>query len=166
MSVIVKDEEGKIKLFCKGADIVIYDRLADRDTKLKEVTASDLKNFSNDGLRTLVLACKDLTPSEYEEWKEIFVQASNSIDNREERVEAACEIIENDLLLIGCTAIEDKLQDEVPETIYYLLEAGIKLWVLTGDKQETAINIGYSSRLLTGHMDLIIINAVCYNEIL
>ena len=159
MSVIVKDEEGKIRLFCKGADIVIYDRLADRDTKLKEVTASDLKNFSNEGLRTLVMAYKDLTIQEYEEWRDIYSQASTAIDNREERVEAACEIIENDLILLGCSAIEDKLQDEVPETIFYLLEAGIKLWVLTGDKQETAINIGYSSRLLTGHMDLIIINA-------
>jgi phospholipid-transporting ATPase len=79
------------------------------------------------------------------------MQALNSkdFDNRDERIEAACEIIETELTLLGCTAIEDKLQDEVPETIHYLLEAGIKLWVLTGDKQETAINIGHSSRYIT-----------------
>jgi phospholipid-transporting ATPase len=110
-------------------------------------------------LRTLVLAKRELTLQEYSDWKEIFHQAVTSIDNREERVEAACEIIENDLVLLGCTAIEDKLQEQVPETIHYLLEAGIQIWVLTGDKQETAINIGYSSRLLTPDMELIIINA-------
>lgn len=159
MSVIVETPDGHIKLLTKGADIVIFDRLTDRDNRLKEVTLEHLRTFSKDGLRTLVLAEKDITRNEYDEWKDIFQSALTSIDNREERVEAACEIIENDLVLVGCTAIEDKLQEEVPETIHYLLEAGIKLWVLTGDKQETAINIGYSSRLLTPSMDLIIINA-------
>jgi P-type E1-E2 ATPase len=110
-------------------------------------------------LRTLVLAYKEVSKQQYDEWAEIYHNASTSIDNREERVESACEIIETDMLLLGCTGIEDKLQDEVPQTISYLLEAGIQIWVLTGDKQETAINIGYSSKLFTPEMDLIIVNA-------
>ena len=71
-----------------------------------------------------------------------------SVIDREEKVAEVDGLIENDLELIGSTAIEDKLQDEVPETIEFMKEAGIKLWVLTGDKIETAINIGYSAKLL------------------
>jgi P-type E1-E2 ATPase len=72
--------------------------------------------------------------------------------DREERMDALYEEIEKDMNLIGATAIEDKLQDGVPETIANLAAANIKIWVLTGDKQETAINIGYSCRLLTDSM--------------
>jgi len=68
----------------------------------------------------------------------------------------AAELIEKDMFLLGATAIEDKLQDGVPDTIHTLHEANIKVWVLTGDRQETAINIGYSCKLLTEEMDLII----------
>lgn len=67
-------------------------------------------------------------------------------------------MIEKNLELIGATAIEDKLQDQVPETIAALLKADINIWVLTGDKQETAINIGYSSRLMVHGTPLIILN--------
>ena len=75
-----------------------------------------------------------------------------SVIDREEKVAEVDGLIENDLELIGSTAIEDKLQDEVPETIEFMKEAGIKLWVLTGDKIETAINIGYSAKLLDDDM--------------
>lgn len=68
------------------------------------------------------------------------------------------ELIERDLFLLGATAIEDKLQDDVPETIHVLHSAGIKLWVLTGDRQETAINIAYSCKLLTEEMSLLVLN--------
>nr|KAG5693727.1 hypothetical protein BaRGS_002110 [Batillaria attramentaria] len=78
--------------------------------------------------------------------------------NVEKKLEEAAELIERNLVLLGATAIEDKLQDGVPETIYKMAMAGIKLWVLTGDKQETAINIGYSCQLLTQTMELIIVN--------
>jgi phospholipid-transporting ATPase len=159
MSVIVRTPEGQIKLFSKGADLVMFDRMSDGDTNAKEATMRNLREFSREGLRTLVLAQRDVSVEEFAEWKMAFYQANNSIDNREEKVENVCELIETELLLVGCTAIEDKLQEEVPETIHYLLEAGIQLWVLTGDKQETAINIGYSSRLLNPTMELLIVNA-------
>lgn len=67
-------------------------------------------------------------------------------------------MIEKDMILLGATAIEDKLQDGVPDTIHTLQQANIKVWVLTGDRQETAINIGYSCKLLTEDMDLFICN--------
>src|SRR5690606_36646429 len=69
-----------------------------------------------------------------------------------------CDTIENGLRLLGCTAIEDRLQDQVPETIEYLLKADIKIWLLTGDKQETAINIGISSRLISPAMKILVLN--------
>lgn len=159
MSVIVRTPQGQIKLLSKGADLVMFDRMADGDKGVKDETLRNLREFSREGYRTLVLAQRDISVEEFSEWKMAFYQANNSIENREEKVENVCELIETELTLVGCTAIEDKLQDEVPETIHYLLEAGIQLWVLTGDKQETAINIGYSSRLLNPSMDLLIVNA-------
>lgn len=74
------------------------------------------------------------------------------------KVEEASNLIERKLKLIGATAIEDKLQEGVPETIAALLKADINVWVLTGDKQETAINIGYSCKLIVQGMPLIILN--------
>jgi phospholipid-transporting ATPase len=67
-------------------------------------------------------------------------------------------LIEKDLILVGASAVEDRLQDEVPETIATLGDSGIRIWVLTGDKQETARNIGYACRLLTKNMELIVMN--------
>jgi P-type E1-E2 ATPase len=83
----------------------------------------------------------------------MFEEAMHLVNNRDEEVANVNEIIENDLELIGSTAIEDKLQDGVPDTIRYIRDAGIKLWVLTGDKVETAINIGFSSGLIDNGMN-------------
>jgi phospholipid-transporting ATPase len=92
-------------------------------------------------------------------WNAEYYAATTDIsDARQDRIDAAAELLERDLSLLGATAIEDKLQDGVPETIAQLLEANIHLWVLTGDKQETAINIGYSCRLLREGMPIIVLN--------
>lgn len=96
--------------------------------------------------------------SKSQEWRETCYQASVAMDDRDEKLEAAYEKIERNLHLLGASAIEDRLQDGVPETIATLLKAEIKVWVLTGDKQETAINIGYSCQLLKEDMMLIILN--------
>ena len=69
-------------------------------------------------------------------------------------------------MLVGATAIEDKLQDGVPECIAQLAKANIKIWVLTGDKMETAINIGYSCQLLTNDMDVYTIEATTEAEVI
>lgn len=158
MSIIARNSRGEIKLYCKGADTVIYERLAPHGQDFKDITLKHLEDFANEGLRTLCFAVVDIPDDVYDQWKETYHKASTAIQNRERKVEDAASLIETNLTLLGATAIEDKLQDGVPETIAALLEAKIKLWVLTGDKQETAINIGYSCRLLQQGMDLIIMN--------
>ncbi|XP_066918904.1 probable phospholipid-transporting ATPase IA isoform X1 [Clytia hemisphaerica] len=156
MSVIVKTPEGQIKVMTKGADNVIFERLAEHQNEMVEQTLQHLRDFANEGLRTLCIAYTDLDPQEYEEWNMLFHKASLEIDNRDTKVAEVAELIEKNLTLMGATAIEDKLQDEVPESIAKLSQANIKIWVLTGDKQETAINIGFSCKLLTRHLELLI----------
>lgn len=158
MSIIARNSRGEIKLYCKGADTVIYERLSPHGQHYKDITLKHLEDFANEGLRTLCFAVVDIPDDVYDQWRETYHKASTAIQNRERKVEDAASLIETNLVLLGATAIEDKLQDGVPETIAALLEAKIKLWVLTGDKQETAINIGYSCRLLQQGMDLIIMN--------
>lgn len=156
MSSIVRMPDGKIILFCKGADSVIYSRLRrGEQQELRKETAEHLELFAREGLRTLCIAQKEVSESDYKTWKKEYDAAASAIDNREEKLETVAELIEQDLYLIGGTAIEDRLQDGVPDTISLLGDAGIKLWVLTGDKVETAINIGFSCNLLNNAMDLI-----------
>ena len=87
----------------------------------------------------------------------LFEGAMQSVNNREEEVARVNDLMECNLGLVGSTAIEDKLQDGVPDTIQYMRKAGIKVWVLTGDKIETAINIGFSSGLIDNKMKQILI---------
>lgn len=146
MSVIVRNPEGKIVLYCKGADSVIYARLAaDHDPKLKEATAKDMETFANGGLRTLCIAYRVLSEEEYMNWSRTYDAAASAIQDRDEELEKANELIEHSLTVLGATALEDKLQEGVPDAIQTLHDAGIKLWILTGDKVQTAIEIGESS---------------------
>ncbi|MBZ3881005.1 Phospholipid-transporting ATPase IA, partial [Sciurus carolinensis] len=252
MSVIVRTPSGKLRLYCKGADTVIYERLAET-SKYKEITLKHLEQFATEGLRTLCFAVAEISESDFEEWRAVYQRASTSVQNRllkleesyeliekeavtlvpgteevtagkeveavhatsmsqtsgfgwswrvfrrfqtkealglrtlcfavaeisesdfEEwravyqrastsvqnrllKLEESYELIEKNLQLLGATAIEDKLQDQVPETIETLMKADIKIWILTGDKQETAINIGHSCKLLKKNMGMIVIN--------
>ncbi|XP_028271277.1 probable phospholipid-transporting ATPase IA isoform X6 [Parambassis ranga] len=157
MSVIMRTPSGKIRLYCKGADTVIYDRLAD-SSRYKEITLKHLEQFATEGLRTLCFAVADISESTYQQWHEIYHRACTSLQNRALKLEESYELIEKNLQLLGATAIEDKLQDKVPETIETLMKADIKIWILTGDKQETAINIGHSCKLLTKNMGMLVIN--------
>uniref|UniRef100_A0A7N5K6K4 Phospholipid-transporting ATPase n=1 Tax=Ailuropoda melanoleuca TaxID=9646 RepID=A0A7N5K6K4_AILME len=156
MSVIVRTPSGQLRLYCKGADNVIFERLS-KDSKYMEETLCHLEYFATEGLRTLCVAYADLSEREYEEWLKVYQEASTILKDRAQRLEECYEIIEKNLLLLGATAIEDRLQAGVPETIATLLKAEIKIWVLTGDKQETAINIGYSCRLVSQNMALILL---------
>ncbi|CAJ0823534.1 15195_t:CDS:2, partial [Entrophospora sp. SA101] len=160
MSVIVKSPEelgSEILLFCKGADNVIFELLAPGQDDLIEKTSNDIDVFSNYGLRTLTLAYRKIDESHYQTWSQKYNEASTSLENRSQKIDQISEEIEKDLTLLGATAIEDKLQEGVPECITSLREAGIKVWVLTGDKLETAINIGFAAQLLTKEMRLWII---------
>lgn len=157
MSTIFRCPDGKVRLYCKGADTVILERLT-QGTPNIERTLQHLEEYATDGLRTLCLAYREIPDSEYREWSRIFEKAATTINNRAEELDRAAELIERDLVLLGATAIEDRLQDGVPETIATLQTAGIKVWVLTGDRQETAINIGMSCKLISEEMILVVIN--------
>uniref|UniRef100_A0A8C3U3W0 Phospholipid-transporting ATPase n=1 Tax=Catharus ustulatus TaxID=91951 RepID=A0A8C3U3W0_CATUS len=157
MSVIVRESSGSIKLYCKGADTVIYQRLHPRSLK-REATEEALDVFANETLRTLCLCYRDISQDEFEVWNKKFMEASLATSHREEALDKVYEEIEKNLILLGATAIEDKLQDGVPETISKLSKADIKIWVLTGDKKETAENIGFSCELLTQD------TTICYGE--
>uniref|UniRef100_A0A3Q1I3U6 Phospholipid-transporting ATPase n=1 Tax=Anabas testudineus TaxID=64144 RepID=A0A3Q1I3U6_ANATE len=157
MSVVVRTPNGKLRLYCKGADNVIFDRLTET-SQYKELTVAHLEQFATEGLRTLCFAYVDLEEGAYLEWLKEYNRVSTVLKDRAQKLEECYELLEKNLLLLGATAIEDRLQAGVPETIATLMRADIKIWVLTGDKQETAINIGYSCRLVTHGMSLIIVN--------
>ncbi|OBZ69638.1 hypothetical protein A0H81_10594 [Grifola frondosa] len=157
MSTIVRCPDGQIKLFCKGADTVILERLSENQP-FTERTLAHLEDYATDGLRTLCIASRDVPDAEYRQWVTIYDQAAATINGRGEALDNAAELIEKDMFLLGATAIEDKLQDGVPDTIHTLQMAGIKVWVLTGDRQETAINIGMSCRLISESMNLVVVN--------
>lgn len=115
---------------------------------------------------------REIPEEEYRQWSAIYDKAAQTINGRSEALDKAAEMIEQNLFLLGATAIEDKLQEGVPDTIFTLQQAGIKVrsffilcslgkgtraqvWVLTGDRQETAINIGLSCRLISESMSLV-----------
>lgn len=106
-----------------------------------------MDDFASEGLRTLLYSHNYVEPEEYLSWSKLYREATTSLVNRQERIEDAAEIIEQGMDLLGCTAIEDRLQDGVPETIDRLQRANIRIWMLTGDKRETAINIAHSARI-------------------
>ncbi|KAJ3045236.1 hypothetical protein HDV00_011108 [Rhizophlyctis rosea] len=161
MSAIVRTPEGKIHLYCKGADNIILGRLSKDEEKnpAEFISAANqaLQTFAEEGLRTLCVAWRELGEEEYEAFKEEYDEAERTVGEREKRVAEACEVVEREMTLLGCTAIEDRLQDEVPETIEYLLKCDIRLWLLTGDKRETAIEIGHSSNLIEHDMNVLIL---------
>ncbi|XP_074558346.1 putative phospholipid-transporting ATPase 4 [Curcuma longa] len=161
MSVIVRDGSGKIFLLCKGADSIIFDRLAKNGRMYESETNKHLIEYGEAGLRTLALAYRVLDESEYSDWNAEFLKAKTTIGpDREAQVERISDLMERDLILVGATAVEDKLQKGVPQCIDKLAQAGLKIWVLTGDKIETAINIGFACSLLRQGMKQICLSTI------
>ncbi|XP_059088985.1 probable phospholipid-transporting ATPase IA isoform X3 [Tigriopus californicus] len=160
MTVIARTPSNEIKLFVKGADTMVSERLANDPVSRKffDQTLDHCVEYAVEGLRTLFLAVRSVSEEEYHEWQLKYRDASMDLFDREKAIAEAAEDIEKELTLLGATAIEDKLQEGVPEAIADLLEANIKVWLLTGDKQETAINIGHSCRLLKGDTPIITLN--------
>ncbi|KAI1899548.1 hypothetical protein AGOR_G00062920 [Albula goreensis] len=169
MSVVVRHPlTDQITVYTKGADSVIMDLIrppSSDDTKSKRQrkilfkTQNYLNLYAASGLRTLCIAKKTLSEEEYGSWLKSHLQAETAIQGREELLFQSAVRLETNLHLLGATGIEDRLQDGVPETIASLRKAGLQIWVLTGDKQETAINIAYACRLLDPEEELIILNA-------
>nr|XP_014349180.1 PREDICTED: probable phospholipid-transporting ATPase VD [Latimeria chalumnae] len=170
MSVVVRHPlTNKVVVYTKGADSVVMDLLhtsSKDDTKLKiqqkkikEQTQKHLDDYAKEGLRTLCIAKKVMSDNEYEEWLNFHFLAETNIDNREELLLESAMRLETNLTLLGATGIEDRLQEGVPDTVEALRQAGVKIWVLTGDKQETAVNVAYACKLLDQEDKVFTLNA-------
>ncbi|XP_055103219.2 phospholipid-transporting ATPase IK isoform X3 [Symphalangus syndactylus] len=151
MSVLVRKPEGTICLYTKGADTVIFERLHRRGAT-EFATEEALAAFAQETLRTLCLAYREVAEDIYEDWQQRHQEASLLLQNRAQALQQVYNKMEQNLKLLGATAIEDRLQDGVPETIKCLKKSNIKIWVLTGDKQETAVNVGFACELLSENM--------------
>lgn len=159
MSVIVGCPDKTVKLYVKGADSSLFGITKNSlDLDIVRATEAHLHKYSSFGLRTLVIGMRELSQAEFEEWQLAYENASTSVLGRGNLLRSVAANIENNIRILGATGIEDKLQDGVPEAIESLRQADIKVWILTGDKQETAISIGYSCKLLTNDMTQIVIN--------
>ncbi|ETV92053.1 hypothetical protein, variant [Aphanomyces invadans] len=174
MSCVVQDPSGNYILLTKGADNVITPLLSStlNDSDVVATTFEQLQSFADDGLRTLTIAKKTIPTAYYHQWTKRYKAACASLDQIEKRkngqandIDACMVELEQDLVLLGATAIEDKLQDNVPRAIARLMEAGMKVWVLTGDKQETAINIAYACQLMDNDMMQYIFNLDEYPDL-
>lgn len=159
MSVIARSPDGTVRLYCKGADTKVMKKIrSGTDAELTSRTDSDLHTFARRGLRTLVLASKVIPEEVYDDWDARYQEASRTFEGRDAAMDSLGNEIELDLELIGVTAIEDKLQDGVPEAIKTLLDANIRVWMITGDKQETAVNIAVSCDLVRDVDEVIMLN--------
>ncbi|XP_068140555.1 phospholipid-transporting ATPase VD isoform X1 [Drosophila tropicalis] len=165
MSIVVRRVgTQEIILYTKGADSSIMPVLAPCASNspegiLREQTQQQLDRYAREGLRILVMAKRTLNASDYTDWWARHQEIEMSLENRERRLRDSFARLESNLTLLGATGIEDRLQDGVPETIASLIAAGVSVWVLTGDKPETAINIAYSAKLFTQQMELIKLTA-------
>lgn len=169
MSIVVRrmgilSQRQEVILYTKGADSSILPALApcpmdSEEYLLRERTQHQLELYARQGLRVLLIAKRQLDPVEFSEWYSKNQECEMSTENRERKVRESFELLERNLTLLGLTGIEDRLQESVPETISNLLAAGIIIWVLTGDKTETAINIAFSARLFHSKMEILKLTA-------
>ena len=107
-------------------------------------TIKHINKFATEGLRTMAVAVKTLTSKDYEKFAKALSKAKNSLEDRDAKLRKVYEDLESNLELIGAIGIEDRLQDGVKDTLVAMAKAGVKVWILTGDKKETAINISWS----------------------
>ncbi|XP_047023326.1 phospholipid-transporting ATPase VD [Helicoverpa zea] len=154
MSVAMRTASGQVILYVKGADTTVLGALAPMRAGSAELAAYDrtrslLSEYSRAGLRTLVMAKRTMQPALWEEWLAGHNRAMEFGEGREKRMRESLARLESALTLVGATGVEDRLQAHVPRTVRALLDAGIVVWVLTGDKPETAINIAYSAALFS-----------------
>ena len=139
-------------------DDLVDDALAVDDTAVIERCFQHINDFATEGLRTLLYGYRFLDEQEYAGWKKVYLDATTSLVDRQDMIERAGELIEHEFELGGATAIEDKLQKGVPEAVDKLRRANIKMWMLTGDKRETAINIGHSCRLIKDYSSVTVLD--------
>ncbi|XP_054851931.1 phospholipid-transporting ATPase IG isoform X2 [Eublepharis macularius] len=152
MSVIVRMNSGQILLFCKGADSSVFSRVPESEIMKTKV---HVERNAMDGYRTLCVAFKEISESEYLKVSDSVKEATMALQDREAKMAVVFDEIERDMHLIGSTAVEDRLQERAEETIEALHAAGMKIWVLTGDKMETAKATCYACRLFQTSTELL-----------
>lgn len=153
MSIIVRcSTSNQIILLCKGAESLVIDRCSNGNFN---ACTRQANRFARNGWRTLAVAYKYLSIDEYNEYECLLNDALNDLDCREEKLTLIYNLIEKDFTLLGVTSVEDKLQEDCAETMNSLKQAGIRIWVLTGDKKETAISVSKLSKHVTREMDII-----------
>lgn len=140
------------------ANAPVDETIAVNDAAVFERCFQHVDEYASEGLRTLLFGYRYLSASDYAAWKKIYREATTSLVDRQRLVEEAAELIEKDFDLAGATAIEDRLQAGVPETIDKLRRANIQVWMLTGDKRETAINIANSARICKPYSEIFILD--------
>ena len=156
MSVIVKTEDNKYMVYAKGADSMIELLLCneDKNSQILNKTKEYLKLFSVNGLRTLMIAYKEIPEDYYQKWNEEYKKIKTNVNHTEEDLYKLYNEMEKNFKLIGSTAIEDELQDNVGEIINDIMITGIRVWMLTGDKLDTAKNIAISCKLFKEDMKI------------
>ncbi|RKP13465.1 hypothetical protein BJ684DRAFT_20044 [Piptocephalis cylindrospora] len=184
MSVVVGMPDGTVVLLTKGADSSVLPLCTDdsafgsnpSDKKAAEAEGRDpevkgeggkrhLQEFASQGLRTLVYARRTIPQEEWVQWRDgPWKRAERAIVGREEAQAEAASLLENSMTVCGVSAVEDRLQRGVPETVGQLRTAGVRVWMLTGDKLETAVNIGRSCGLIGGGMSVVEISAGGHGE--
>lgn len=152
MSVLLRAPDNRIVLFMKGAENVIYSRLIANSNA--DITLEHIDYFARLGLRTLMLGCRHLSAEEYDLFTIQLKHAYASLTNQQQ-VEKCHDQLESNIRMLGATAVEDRLQEDVPSTIADLKYAGISIWLLTGDKLETALAVACASRLVDDTMELL-----------
>ena len=163
MSVILQHSNGKLYLITKGAESTVLPRCVSGPAF---ETNSHIDEFALTGLRTLAVAMKEMTEQQLSRFERSLQEASLGLEGREEKVRAVYDSVETGLVLLGATAIEDRLQEGVPETLSSLTRAGISVWVLTGDKKETAVNVSLASGHLQPDMTLLDISGVSSSSLM
>ncbi|XP_022415690.1 probable phospholipid-transporting ATPase IIB isoform X6 [Delphinapterus leucas] len=149
MGVIVRDEStAEITFYMKGADVAMSTVVQYNDWLEEECG-----NMAREGLRTLVVAKRALTDEQYQDFENRYNQAKLSIHDRTLKVAAVVESLEREMELLCLTGVEDQLQTDVRPTLEMLRNAGLKIWMLTGDKLETATCIAKSSHLVSRTQD-------------
>jgi phospholipid-transporting ATPase len=156
MSVIVKTPENKYMVYTKGADSMIELLLCNEDkhSELLNKTREYLKLFSIHGLRTLIIAYKEISEENYNNWSDRYLETKKNVNHTEEDLNKLYDEMETNFKLIGSTAIEDELQDNVDVIIDDIMRTGMRVWMLTGDKLDTAKNIAISCKLFKENMKI------------
>ncbi|XP_053705126.1 probable phospholipid-transporting ATPase IIA isoform X1 [Synchiropus splendidus] len=156
MGIIVRDEStGEITFYMKGADVVMAGIVQYNDWLEEECG-----NMAREGLRVLVVSKKSLTEEQYQDFESRYVQAKLSVHDRSLKVATVIESLEMEMELLCLTGVEDQLQTDVRPTLEILRNSGIKVWMLTGDKLETATCTAKNAHLITRSQDIHVFRAV------